>query len=71
MYGRCGQFYRRVYPNKVVRGYHCPLVQQPYWNTVYLDELPDDELLNMVDLAYETVFNSFSKKIQNQILDEA
>ena len=24
-----GQFYRMVYPGKVVRGYHCPPVQQP------------------------------------------
>lgn len=62
-----GEFYRTVYPGRVVRGYHCPPVQQPYWNTVYLDEFPDEELLNMIDLAYETVFNSFSKKIQKQI----
>lgn len=65
-----GEFYRMVYPNKVVRGYHCPPVQQPYWNTIYLDEFPDDELLNMIDLAYETVFNSFSKKVQKQILED-
>ena len=46
-----GQFFRMVYPQKVVRGYHCPPVQQPYWNTIYLDDFPDDELLNMIDLA--------------------
>lgn len=56
-----GQFYRMVYPGKVVRGYHCPPVQQPYWNTIYLDDFSDEELLNMIDHAYETVFNSFSK----------
>ena len=59
-----GQFYREVYPGKVVRGYHCPPVQQPYWNTIYLDDFPDEELLNMIDLAYETVLKSFSKKVQ-------
>lgn len=62
-----GQFYRMMYPGKVVRGYHCPPVQQPYWNTIYLDDFPDEELLNMIDHAYETVFNSFSKKVQAQI----
>lgn len=36
-----GSFYRTVYPGKVVRGYHCPPVQQPYWNTIYLDDFPD------------------------------
>ena len=65
-----GEFYRMVYPEKVVRGYHCPPVQQPYWNIIYLSDFPDDELLNMIDHAYETVFTSFSKKIQKQIMEE-
>lgn len=59
-----------VYPQKVVRGYHCPPVQQPYWNTVHLNDFPDVELLNMIDHAYETVLHSFSKKVQKQILEE-
>lgn len=63
-----GQFYRQVYPGVVVRGYHCPPVQQPYWNTIYLEDFPDEELLNMIDHAYDTVLHSFSKKIQRQIL---
>ena len=66
-----GQFYRMVYPQKVVRGYHCPPVQQPYWNTIYLDDYPDDELLNMIDLAYNTVFAKFSKKEQKKISEES
>ena len=64
-----GSFYRMVYPEKVVRGYHCPPVQQPYWNTIYLDDFPNEELLNMIDHAYETVFKSFSKNIQKEILE--
>ena len=72
-----GQFYRMVYPGKVVRGYHCPPVQQPYWNTVHLgrgtdsaENFPDEELMQMIDAAYETVFASFSKKVQKQILED-
>ena len=65
-----GQFYRAVFPEKVVRGYHCPPVQQPYWNTVYLDDFPDDELLMMIDKAYDAVFHSFSKKVQREILKD-
>ena len=38
---------------------------------IYMDDFPDEELLNMIDYAYETVFNSFSKKVQKQILEEA
>lgn len=64
-----GDFYRRMYPDIVVRGYHCPPVQQPYWNTIYLSGFQDDELLNMIDHAYNTVINSFSKKIQKQIAE--
>ncbi len=63
-----GDFYRMLYPNKIVRGYHCPPVQQPYWNTIDLVDFPDEELFRMIDLAYETVFCSFSKQIQAEIL---
>lgn len=66
-----GDFYRRMYPDKVVRGYHCPPAQQPYWNTVFLEDFPDDELLYMIDLAYETVFHSFSKKKQQEIFSDS
>lgn len=65
-----GRFYRMVYPGQVVRGYHCPPVQQPYWNTVHLNGFPEEELFSMIDHAYETVFCSFSKKVQKQMLEE-
>ena len=65
-----GDFYRQLYPGKVVRGYHCPPVQQPYWNTIYLEDFPEDELLNLIDLAYDTVLHSFSKKVQVEILSD-
>lgn len=65
-----GQFWRMVYPEKVVRGYHCPPVQQPYWNTIFLADFPEDELLNMIDFAYDTVFSKFSKKEQKIIMEE-
>jgi predicted DNA-binding protein (MmcQ/YjbR family) len=29
-----GEFYRSIYPESVTRGYHCPSVQQLYFNTV-------------------------------------
>ena len=51
----------------VVRGYHCPPVQQPYWNTIDPFGLPRDELLYMVDLAYEAVLAGFSKKVRQEI----
>lgn len=66
-----GQMFRQAYPDAVVRGYHCPTVQQPYWNTVYLDRFPREELSIMIDHAYETVVSSLPKKIQKEIADSA
>lgn len=34
------------------------------------ERFSDEELLNMIDHAYETVFLSFSKKVQRQIVEE-
>ena len=65
-----GQAFRAAYPGVVVRGYHCPPAQQPYWNTVDLEKFPHDELPMMIDHAWETVFNSFSKKIRTALRSE-
>lgn len=65
-----GQLYRTLFPKQITRGYHCPPVQQPYWNTVQLSGFPDDILLDMIDIAYDTVLHSFSKKIQMKILKD-
>ena len=65
-----GQMFRQAYPGVVVRGYHCPPVQQPYWNTIYLDHFPSEELPMMIDHAYETVVASFPKKVQREIMED-
>lgn len=58
-----GIIYRDLYPGVVTRGYHCPPVQQPYWNTINLDEFNSmDEVLNMIDEAYDAVIRKFSRK---------
>lgn len=63
-----GQMFRAAWPDIVVRGYHCPPVQQPYWNTIDLSRFPLEELPHMIDLAYDAVIAGFSKKIQREIL---
>lgn len=65
-----GQMFRQAYPGVVVRGYHCPPVQQPYWNTIFLDRFPHDQLPMMIDHAYETVVAGFSKKVRREIMAE-
>ena len=61
--------YRQLYPEIIVRGYHCPPVQQPYWNTIDLDVFSDRELLfQMINEAYDAVIIKFSKKAKTQLL---
>lgn len=60
-------FYRRAYPGVVVRGYHCPPVQQPYWNTIDLDKFDKDTLFQMIDEAYDEVLKHLPKKEQRRI----
>jgi len=62
------EFYRGMYPNSVVRGWHCPPVQQPYFNTISLDgTVSDEEILSMIDHAYEVVVKKYPKYIQKEI----
>lgn len=61
-------FYRSVYPGSVVRGWHCPPVQQPHFNTINLDgSVPDDEIIRMIDHAYEVVIRKYPRYIQAEI----
>lgn len=63
-----GEFYRNIYPNTVVRGYHCPPIQQPYFNTVYLNgTVSDDELKIMIDHSYSVVVGKLSKIIRESL----
>ncbi len=65
-----GQAFRQAYPGVVVRGYHCPPVQQPYWNTIDLTQFPEEQLPMMIDHAYETVVSGFSRKVREEILGQ-
>ena len=59
--------YRNTYPGVVVRGYHCPPVQQPYWNTIDLNEFDEALLWQMLDEAYEEVIKKLSKKERERL----
>lgn len=64
-------FYRQAYPGMIVRGYHCPPVQQPYWNTVTLSEAPEKLVFQMIDEAYEEVVKRLTKKERSRILGKS
>ena len=51
----------RMIPGVVVRGYHCPPVQQPYFNTFPLGAVPDRAIREMLGHSYETVVGKLLK----------
>lgn len=41
-----------------------------HWNSLYLDgDVPDDVLKQMIDMSYELVLGSLSKKKQKEIIE--
>ena len=66
-----GEFYRQLYPGVVVRGYHCPPIQQPYFNTFPLDgKVPDDMIAKMIEHSYQTVVGKLPKYIQKKLMQQ-
>lgn len=61
-------FYRQTYPGIVVRGYHCPPVQQPYWNTIELYQFRKEDLFHMIDEAYDEIVSHLTKKDKKRLL---
>jgi predicted DNA-binding protein (MmcQ/YjbR family) len=64
------EIYRALYPRSVTRGWHCPPIQQPHFNTVSLDgTVPDEELIRMIDHAYNVVVKKLPKYVQKELLE--
>ncbi|AOY76564.1 MmcQ/YjbR family DNA-binding protein [Clostridium formicaceticum] len=60
-----GKFLREQHQH-IVAGYY---MNKEHWNSVYLDgDVPDDVLKEMIDMSYESVLNSLSKKKQKEII---
>lgn len=59
--------FRGLYPGVVVRGYHCPRVQQPYFNTLPLAGVPDEDVIELADRAYEVVVAKLPKYRQREL----
>lgn len=60
-----GQALREQYQD-IVAGYY---MNKEHWNSVYLDgNVPDEILKEMIDMSYQLVLNSLSKKVQKEII---
>lgn len=62
-----GEFLRSMHPEAVVRGYHCPPRLQPYFNTIYVNAVPDAEIRLMIDHSYSYVVKKLPKKAQKEL----
>ena len=63
-----GETLRKEYEH-IVAGYY---MNKEHWNSVYLDgDVPDAILKQMIDMSYDLVFTSLSKKLQKQYLSES
>jgi predicted DNA-binding protein (MmcQ/YjbR family) len=50
----------------VIPGYH---MNKTHWNTVLFDkDVPDEEIMRFVDISYDLVVKSLSKKVRSEIL---
>lgn len=60
--------FRELYPGVVVRGYHCPPVQQPYFNTLPLaGAVPAADIIELADQAYDVVVAKLPKYRQREL----
>lgn len=62
-----GDYLRKTYED-IISGYY---MNKTHWNSVKADgEVPDDVLKDMLDRAYQIVFESLTKKKQKEILGD-
>jgi len=49
----------------IIPGYH---MNKKHWNTVIFEkDVPDEEIYRLIDLSYDIVYKSLSKKVRDEI----
>ncbi|MNP85293.1 hypothetical protein D3C76_1849660 [compost metagenome] len=50
----------------IIEGYY---MNKVHWNSVFLDgNVPEDVIKQMIDMSYNLIFGSLTKKVQKSIL---
>ena len=63
-----GLMWRAMYPDVVVRGWHCPPVQQPYMNSLPLTgAVLDDDIFEMADQAWDAVASRLPRRLRAEL----
>ncbi len=55
---------RETYDGIIMPGYHMSKV---HWNTMYLEQLPANLILELLDHSYELVVNGLSRKLREEM----
>lgn len=59
---------REMYPDSIVRGWHCPPVQQPYNITIDLKgSVPDEVIKQLIDASYDINLKKLTKKERSEL----
>ena len=62
-----GRFLRDEYKD-IIPGYY---MNKEHWNSVYIGgNVPDEVVKQMIDMSYELILKSLSKKVQKEIIGE-
>lgn len=63
------EYLRKEHAEKIIPGYH---MNKQHWNTVYLQEGLDEDLVKkLIDDSYELVFSKLPKKVRESIRTKA
>ncbi|MGB5236277.1 MAG: MmcQ/YjbR family DNA-binding protein [Flavobacteriaceae bacterium] len=54
---------REEYDGVIIPGYH---MSKTHWNTLYLEQLPEELIRDLIDHSYELVVAKFGKKLRGQ-----
>lgn len=57
---------RELYDGKILPGYH---MNKKHWNTVEIDNLPPELILELIDHSYDLIVKSLPKKIRESMLE--
>lgn len=58
---------RSVFRDDIIPGYH---MNKNHWNTVYIDgDLEEELIFELIDISYDLVFKSLTKKLQKEIIE--
>ena len=55
---------RETYDGRILPGYH---MHKAYWNTLHLEQLPDDLVCELTDHSYDLIVASLPKKTRDAL----